>query len=380
MTEAGLLASLEALAGNYRWVWHEATRRVFRAVDPALWDSTGDPFAVVRSASPERLSQLTADRLFRQQLQAAEDDLAGYLAGTPVRPTVAYFCMEHGIAAPLRTYAGGLGALAGCIEKTASDLGVPMVAVGPWYGWYFRQRLSYGWQSEEWTRAGPGRPGGPVPAGYRCTGEPAAPAGHHGPAVWRGCRAPAPPGDRARHWWGPGLAGAWPRARRFPCERGTRRVHGPGTHPHARWRWSPARPCCASRACGHGVHHAHRAAGGVRPLRPGAGGEVLLRLGARVRCRGGLADGPRSLPGSPAGRAVQHGRAVRAAVRAHQRGFAAAPRGHRATRAWVAVAGRGRAGAVRDQRRTPEDLDADGDGRTFRPVRRCGLGLRRRPT
>src|SRR6266511_2303621 len=81
MTEAGLLASLEALAGNYRWVWHEATRRVFRAVDPALWDSTGDPFAVVRSASPERLSQLTADRLFRQQLQAAEDDLAGYLAG-----------------------------------------------------------------------------------------------------------------------------------------------------------------------------------------------------------------------------------------------------------------------------------------------------------
>ncbi len=159
MTEAGLLASLEALAGNYRWVWHEATRRVFRAVDPALWDSTGDPFAVVRSASPERLSQLTADRLFRQQLQAAEDDLAGYLAGTPVRPTVAYFCMEHGIAAPLRTYAGGLGALAGCIEKTASDLGVPMVAVGPWYGWYFRQRLSYGWQSEEWTRADPGDAG-----------------------------------------------------------------------------------------------------------------------------------------------------------------------------------------------------------------------------
>lgn len=155
MTEAGLLASLEALAGNLRWVWHEATQRVFRAVDFALWDSSGDAFGVVRSVSAERLSHLAADRLFRQQLQVAEDDLADYLAGTPVRPKVAYFCMEHGIAPPLRTYAGGLGMLAGCIEKTASDLGVPMVAVGLRYSWYFRQQLSYGWQSEEWVRADP---------------------------------------------------------------------------------------------------------------------------------------------------------------------------------------------------------------------------------
>jgi glycogen phosphorylase len=155
MTGADLLASLEALAGNFRWVWHDGTQQVFRSVDSALWDSSGDPFRVIRSVTPERLRLLAEDHLFQRQLRSAEDDLTSYLAGAPVRPKVAYFCMEHGVAPPLRTYAGGLGMLAGCIEKTASDLGVPMVAVGLRYGWYFRQRLSYGWQSEEWVRADP---------------------------------------------------------------------------------------------------------------------------------------------------------------------------------------------------------------------------------
>jgi glycogen phosphorylase len=63
--------------------------------------------------------------------------------------------MEHGIAPELRTYAGGLGMLAGCIEKAASDLGVPMVAVGLMYRWWFRQRLADGWQQEEWQHVDP---------------------------------------------------------------------------------------------------------------------------------------------------------------------------------------------------------------------------------
>jgi glycogen phosphorylase len=159
MTEAGVVASLEALARNFRWVWDHTTQDVFRAVDAALWDDSGDPFRVIRSVAPERMAHLAADARFRELVRTAEERLAGYVAGAPARPTVAYFCMEHGIAPPLRTYAGGLGMLAGCIQKTASDLGVPMVAVGLMYRWFFRQRLSYGWQSEEWMRTDPGDAG-----------------------------------------------------------------------------------------------------------------------------------------------------------------------------------------------------------------------------
>ena len=54
------------------------------------------------------------------------------------KPNVAYFCMEYGIDQSLRTYAGGLGILAGDYVKAAGELGLPMVAVGLLYkyGYY----------------------------------------------------------------------------------------------------------------------------------------------------------------------------------------------------------------------------------------------------
>ena len=63
---------------------------------------------------------------------------------------VAYFCMEYGLGEALPLYAGGLGILAGDYLKAASDLCVPLVAVGLLYNQgYFRQILdSHGWQHE----------------------------------------------------------------------------------------------------------------------------------------------------------------------------------------------------------------------------------------
>ena len=112
MTEAGVVASLEALARNFRWVWDHATQDVFRAVDAALWDDSGDPFRIIRSVTPERLANLAADARFRERVHTAEERLAGYVAGAPARPTIAYFCMEHGMAphaAHVRRRAGHAG-------------------------------------------------------------------------------------------------------------------------------------------------------------------------------------------------------------------------------------------------------------------------------
>ncbi|HET7129900.1 MAG TPA: alpha-glucan family phosphorylase, partial [Gaiellaceae bacterium] len=56
---------------------------------------------------------------------------------------VAYFSMEFGLDARLAIYSGGLGVLAGDHLKAASELGVPLVAVGLFYrGGYFVQSVS----------------------------------------------------------------------------------------------------------------------------------------------------------------------------------------------------------------------------------------------
>src|SRR3712207_5576497 len=72
---------------------------------------------------------------------------------TRERP-VAYFCAEFGIHNSLPLYSGGLGVLAGDHLKSASDLGLPLVAVGLLYHQgYFHQRLRRdGWQEESYRQ------------------------------------------------------------------------------------------------------------------------------------------------------------------------------------------------------------------------------------
>ncbi len=152
-------AVLDELARNFRWVWDRPTQEVFAAIDGPAWTARRDPMALVRDLTPERLAHLAADAEFQERLRGASAGLVDYLAGRPPAAEVAYFCMEHGVAPNLRIYAGGLGMLAGDIEKTASDLGVPMVAVGLMYRWRVSQRLDEGWQEEDWEPVDPAAAG-----------------------------------------------------------------------------------------------------------------------------------------------------------------------------------------------------------------------------
>ena len=55
---------------------------------------------------------------------------------------VAYFSAEFGIHESLPVYSGGLGVLAGDHIKSASDLDIPLIGIGLFYGQgYFRQHL-----------------------------------------------------------------------------------------------------------------------------------------------------------------------------------------------------------------------------------------------
>jgi starch phosphorylase len=66
---------------------------------------------------------------------------------------IAYFSAEFGVHESLPIYSGGLGVLAGDHLKSASDLGIPLVSVGLFYGQgYFQQYLDdNGWQQETYT-------------------------------------------------------------------------------------------------------------------------------------------------------------------------------------------------------------------------------------
>ena len=160
------LAALEELAINLRWSWHPATRDLFAAVDPELWESGGnDPVRLLGEVSAERLTELSADPGFVDWVSRSAEDLRAYLAsdrwfqslGSDAPQGIAYFSPEYGITTALPQYSGGLGILAGDHLKTASDLGVPIVAIGLFYrSGYFRQSLSRdGWQQERYPVTDP---------------------------------------------------------------------------------------------------------------------------------------------------------------------------------------------------------------------------------
>ncbi|MEW9556287.1 alpha-glucan family phosphorylase [Nonomuraea sp. NPDC050783] len=160
------LAALGELVQNLRWSWHPETLDLFNEVDAELWRQVGhDPVALLGAVTPARLAELAADRRFLRRLADAADDLREYMTAPRWYQTlpdaaraIAYFSPEFGIAAALPQYSGGLGILAGDHLKAASDLGVPILAVGLLYRHgYFTQSLSpEGWQLEHYPSLDPG--------------------------------------------------------------------------------------------------------------------------------------------------------------------------------------------------------------------------------
>jgi starch phosphorylase len=155
------LSALGELAANLRWSWHEPTRELFAHISPEIWNRLGhDPIALLGEVAPERLEALAQDAAYVGAVIQQRDELRAYLSeprwyqGLECEkpPAIGYFSPEFGIAAALPQYSGGLGILAGDHLKSASDLGVPIVAVGLFYrSGYFSQAIANdGWQLESY--------------------------------------------------------------------------------------------------------------------------------------------------------------------------------------------------------------------------------------
>jgi starch phosphorylase len=163
----GPLAPLARLAYNYRWSWAPGGTDLFRSVDPLRWEKCGgNPVRLLQEASHESLARTAADGALLDRFRALEltvrEDLerdAEETGDASADRPAAYFSAEFGVHASLPIYSGGLGALAGDILKEASDLAIPLVAVGLMYRQgYFRQRIDgWGWQHEYWVDTDPDR-------------------------------------------------------------------------------------------------------------------------------------------------------------------------------------------------------------------------------
>lgn len=141
--------SLAELALDMRSSWNHATDQLWRQLDPVLWELTHNPWAIIQTASREKLQRLLTDTAFRKNIdnlvQTRRDEAkapAWFQQTYPQSPLncVAYFSMEFMVSEALPIYSGGLGNVAGDQLKAASDLGVPVIGIGLLYQQgYFRQ-------------------------------------------------------------------------------------------------------------------------------------------------------------------------------------------------------------------------------------------------
>lgn len=143
--------TLRQLAFDQSIRWSGLNDDLWRSLDNPLWELTHNPCLVFNAVSEQRIGVLLTDSHFHARVQQVAEEHRQLLA----RPTwfetrrpafdpiqVAYFSMEYMLSEALPIYSGGLGNVAGDQLKAASDLGVPVVAVGMlWQHGYFRQEI-----------------------------------------------------------------------------------------------------------------------------------------------------------------------------------------------------------------------------------------------
>ncbi len=157
------LKKLEMLSMNLWFSWNPDVRDLFREIDINLWRMVGrNPVAFLNSVDDKKLLGFAKNEDFINRLEKAYARYKTYIETEDTRfsenypnlkeQVIAYFSAEYGIHESLPNYAGGLGVLAGDHCKTASDLGLPFVAVGLMYKHaYFTQLIDAdGNQQEEY--------------------------------------------------------------------------------------------------------------------------------------------------------------------------------------------------------------------------------------
>ncbi len=147
------VSRLRELAYNLWWTWTPHARRMFSHIQPGLWAMYRNPVELLINIEPHHWEELLEDEIFLTMYHSVLREFDAYMKPTASTwfnqnypnyeggPFV-YFSTEFGWHESLHTYSGGLGILSGDHCKSASDLGLPFIAIGPLYKHgYFEQEI-----------------------------------------------------------------------------------------------------------------------------------------------------------------------------------------------------------------------------------------------
>jgi starch phosphorylase len=150
------------IAHNLWWVGNPDVARLFKEVDELKWRQTNhNPVVMLRKVKKSKFEDLIKDRYFLDRYDKIVRDYDAYMNRKDTwfatkypdnsADKIGYFSFEYGLHESLMVYAGGLGILSGDHLKEASDLGLPLIAVGFVYTYgYFSQRITEdGWQEAQ---------------------------------------------------------------------------------------------------------------------------------------------------------------------------------------------------------------------------------------
>ena len=150
---------LHDLALDLRSSWNHSADAIWRQLNPELWELTHNPWTVLQTVSKAKLREFLGDQKFStliSDLVKRRQDalrLSTWFQENHSKSSItciAYFSMEFMLSEGLPIYSGGLGNVAGDQLKAASDLGVPVIAIGLLYSQgYFRQFINKSGEQQE---------------------------------------------------------------------------------------------------------------------------------------------------------------------------------------------------------------------------------------
>lgn len=148
------IEKLSEIANNLWWSWNTEFLRLFRKIDKDLWEKSGkNPIKFLKEVSQEKLETASKDIIFLHEYDKNVENFESYMESKDTwfankypenkKDLIAYFSAEYGLDETIPIYSGGLGILSGDHLKSASDLGIPLVAVGLLYkNGYFHQKIN----------------------------------------------------------------------------------------------------------------------------------------------------------------------------------------------------------------------------------------------
>ena len=158
------IGKLSEIANNLWWSWNTEFLRLFKMIDRDLWETCEkNPVKFLKQVSQDRLEAVATNQEFLKEYDRLAKEFDDYVTSKNTwfsnkypenkKDLIAYFSAEYGLDQTIPIYSGGLGILSGDHLKSASDLGIPLVAVGLLYkNGYFHQKINgYGEQETEYN-------------------------------------------------------------------------------------------------------------------------------------------------------------------------------------------------------------------------------------